>query len=163
MTETVVKLTPQLCAKIDDWVQRYPAGRKASGIMQALFYAQEENGGYLTTALLDAVADYLTMPHSLVYEIATFYSLYYLKPMGKNVINVCNNISCNLCGAEEVLAHLQQRLKIKVGETSADGKFSLLCTVECLGACIGAPAMQINKTCYNNLTPELLDSILAQF
>jgi NADH-quinone oxidoreductase subunit E len=159
---TVVNLAPELCAKIDAWIERYPPEHKASGIMQALLYAQEANDGYLSPPLLAAVADYLAMPHSLVYEIATFYSLYNLQPVGKNIIAVCNNISCSLCGAAAILEHLEQRLNIKAGENTADGKFSLR-TVECLGACIGAPIMQINNTYYENLTPDTVDAILAQF
>lgn len=155
-----MKLSTTLCAKIDEWVKRYPPERKASGVLQALHYTQEENGGSLTRDLLDAVADYLGMPHTLVYEVATFYTLFYLQPMGKRVISVCTNISCLLRGSEDILAHLQQRLQIKAGETSADGQFSLR-EVECLGACVGAPMMQIGKEYYEHLTFEKIDEILS--
>lgn len=163
MTKTVSKkLSATLCAKIDEWVKRYPPDRKASGVLQALHYVQEENGGSLTAALLDAVADYLAMPRTLVYEVATFYTLFYLEPMGKQVISVCTNISCMLRGSEDILTHLQKRLGIMAGETTADGRFSLR-KVECLGACVGAPMFQIGKTYYENLTPEKVDEILAKF
>jgi NADH-quinone oxidoreductase subunit E len=95
-----------------------------------------------------------------VYEVATFYTMYDLKPVGRNKINVCTNISCMLCGSDDIVAHLQDRLGIQLGETTADGKVTLR-QVECLGACGGAPMMQVNKTYYENLTAEKLDAILA--
>jgi len=152
-------LSPVICAKIDEWIKRYPPERKASGVLQALHYAQKENGGSLTQELLDAVADYLEMPRSSVYEVATFYTLYHLKPMGKQVISVCSNISCMLRGAEGILEHLKKRLGIGINETTSDGHFTLQ-EVECLGACIGAPMFQIGKKYYEQLTPEKVDEIL---
>lgn len=157
MTQTL--LSPELCAKIDEWVKRYPPERKASGVLQALHYVQEANQGSLNNDLLNAVADYLEMPRTRVYEIATFYTMYFLNPMGKNVISVCNSISCWLRGSEETIEHLEKRLNIKVGETTADKKFSLR-EVECLGACIDAPLCRVNKDYHGYLTPEKIDQLI---
>ena len=146
-------------ADIDRWVSKYPPEWKRSAVMPALSIVQEQNGGWLTTELMDAVAAYLDMEPIAVYEVATFYSMYELEPVGRHKICVCTNISCMLCGSETVVEHLQSKLGIKLGETTADGKFTLK-EVECLGACVGAPMLQIGKTYYENLTPEKLDQIL---
>jgi NADH-quinone oxidoreductase subunit E len=157
MNSTV--LSANVCAKIDEWIKRYPPERKASGILQALHYVQEENQGSLTVELMDAVADYLEMTRTQVYEVATFYSLFHLKPIGRHVVSVCSSISCWLKGSEKILEHFENKLKIAPGETTADGKFSLF-EVECLGACIGAPMCRVNKEYHEDLTPESVDKIL---
>ena len=146
-------LSEKICHQIDEWVKRYPPERKASGVLQALHYVQEEHGGSLTLELLDAVADYMDMPKSSVYEVATFYTLYHLKPVGRHVVSVCTSISCMLRGSEEIVEHLKKRLGIDIDETTADGKFTL-CEAECLAACAGAPMFQIGKQYYEDLTPE---------
>ena len=102
----------------------------------------------------------LGMPKIAVYEVATFYSMYELKPIGKHKVSVCTNISCMLCGCDEIVKHLQSKLKIKLGETTPDGRFTLK-SVECLAACAGAPMMQIGRDYYENLTPQKVDDILA--
>lgn len=145
--------------EIDRWVGKYPPEWKRSAVMPALSIVQEQNGGWLTTELMDAVAEYLDMEPIAVYEVATFYSMYELQPVGRHKISVCTNISCMLCGSESVVEHLQTKLGIKLGETTVDGKFTLK-EVECLGACVGAPMLQIGKTYYENLTPEKIDQIL---
>ena len=122
---------------------------------------QEANAGYLTTELMDAIADYLELPPIAVYEVATFYSMYEHEPVGRHKICICTNISCMLCGSDEVVAHLQKRLGIKLGETTADGRFTLK-EVECLGACVDAPMFQIDRKYYAKLTPEVIDQILDQ-
>jgi NADH-quinone oxidoreductase subunit E len=109
--------------------------------------------------LMDAVAEYLDMPPIAVYEVATFYSMYEHKPVGRNKICVCTNISCLLRGSDDVVKHLNEKLGIKFGEITEDGKFSLK-EVECLGACAGAPMIQIGREYYENLSPEKIDSIL---
>jgi len=144
---------------IDQWVAKYPVERKQSAVMAALRLVQEERG-WLTTELMDAVAEYLEMEPISVYEVATFYSMYDLKPVGRHKISVCTNISCMLCGSAELMAHLEKKLGIKRGETTADGKFTLK-EVECLAACAGAPMFQIGKTYYENLTKDKADAILA--
>ncbi len=164
MKETTLNkalLSAELCSKIEEWNKRYPPEKKASGVLQALHYAQEANGGSLTEELMDGVADFLEMPRSSVYEVATFYTLFHLKPVGKRVISVCTNLSCMLRGSEEILEHLKKRLGIEVNETTVDGQFTL-CEAECLGACIGAPMFQIGKQYYEHLTPAKVDQILNE-
>ena len=146
-------------AEIDQWVAKYPADRKESACMSALRILQDQNGGWLTNDLMDAVAEYLDMPAIAVYEVATFYSMYELKPVGRHKICVCTNISCMLCGSDDVVKHLNEKLGIKFGEITEDGKFSLK-EVECLGACAGAPMVQIGHEYYEHLTSETIDAIL---
>lgn len=146
---------------IDQWLKRYPADKRRSGVFEALRIVQEENGGSLTTELMDAVAEYLRIPKIAVYEVATFYTMYFLTPVGKHVINVCTNISCKLNGSDEIVDHLKNHLGIDVNETTKDGKFTLK-SVECLGACVGAPACQIGKAYHENVTPEKLDELIKR-
>lgn len=153
-------LSEKTRAEIDHWVKKYPPEQKQSAVLSALHTVQEEKGGWLTEPLMDAVADYLGMPRIAVYEVASFYSMYELKPVGRHKICVCTNISCMLSGSEKVMTHLQQRLGINVGETTSDGKFTLK-EVECLAACANAPMFQIGKHYYEDLTPEKIDAILA--
>ena len=152
-------LTQETCDGIDIWIAKYPQDQKQSAVMYALKLAQDQNGGWLTTELMDAVANYLSMPSIAVYEVATFYSMYEHKPVGKHKLCVCTNISCLVCGSGEVVKHLQDKLDIKMGETTPDNKITLK-EVECLGACTGAPMMQIGEQYYENLTPEKLDQII---
>jgi NADH-quinone oxidoreductase subunit E len=155
------KLSAHVRAKIDRWLLRYPPEQKRSGLLQALHYAQEENGGWLTEALMEGVADYLGLSKIAVYEVATFYSMFNLSPVGRHVINVCTNISCMLNGSEKVIEHLKKRLEIETGQTTSNGKFTLR-EVECLAACAGAPMFQIGRKYYENLTPEKIDAILNE-
>lgn len=148
-------------AEIDQWVAKYPQDQKQSACMAALRIVQDANSGYLTTELMEAVAGYLEMPNVSVYEVATFYSMYELSPVGKHKISVCTNISCMLCGSEEVVAHLEERLGIKLGETTEDGRITLK-EVECLGACVEAPMFQVATDFHGDLTPEKIDAILDQ-
>lgn len=152
-------LSPEIRAEIDRWVAKYPDEWKQSAVMAALRIVQDDNGGHLTQELMDKVADYLDMPPIAVYEVATFYSMYELSEVGKHKICVCTNVSCMICGSENIVEHLEKRLGIGLGQTTEDGKFTLK-EVECLGACGGAPMFQIGKQYYENLTPELVDSIL---
>lgn len=156
-----VELSSATREHIDQWNLRYPKEHKRSGVFEALRLVQEENGGFLTVAWMDAVADYLGMPHIAVYEIAAFYTMYHLNPVGRHVIDVCTNISCDLNGAEAILHHFKKRLGIELNETTSDGRFTLK-EVECLGACIAPPVCQIGKKFYENLTPEKVDEILAE-
>jgi NADH-quinone oxidoreductase subunit E len=140
-------------------VAKYPADRKSSAVMAALRIAQEQHG-WLSVELMDFVAELLEMRPIEVYEVATFYSMYEMKPVGRHKICVCTNISCMLRGSDEVVRHLENRLGIRMGETTADGRFTLK-EVECLAACVGAPMFQIDKTYYENLTPDRIDDILG--
>jgi len=152
-------LSDAAIAEIDKYIAKYPAEQKQSAVMGALHAVQDDCNGSLTTELMDAVADYLEMPAIAVYEVATFYSMYELKPVGKHKISVCTNISCLLCGSDEIVNHLNSKLGVKFGQTTEDGQFTLK-EVECLGACGGAPMFQIGKTYYENLTTEKVDQIL---
>jgi len=153
-------LTTPIYAQIDQMLTKYPADQRQSAVMSALMLVQKHNNGWLTTELMDQVADYIRMPKIAVYEVASFYSLFELKPIGKHKICVCTNISCMLRGSDEVVNYLKQKLQINLGETTADGKFTLK-SVECLAACGGAPMLQIGDTYHENLTTAKLDSILA--
>jgi len=147
-------------AEIDHWLTRYPPDRKQSAVLAALREVQHENGGYLTTELMDAVADYLDMPPIAVYEVASFYSMFELKPVGRHCIAVCTNISCMLRGSDTVLSYIERKLGIQLGESTPDGKFYLKKEEECLAACCGAPMMQVDHVYHENLTPEKVDRIL---
>jgi NADH-quinone oxidoreductase subunit E len=147
-------------AEIDHWLTRYPADRKQSALLAALREVQHENGGYLTTELMDAVADYLDLPAIAVYEVATFYSMFETHPVGRHNIAVCTNISCMLRGGDTVLAYIEKKLGIKLGESTPDGKFYLKREEECLAACCGAPMMQVDHVYYEHLTPEKVDQVL---
>ncbi|WP_342227028.1 NADH-quinone oxidoreductase subunit NuoE [Rickettsiella endosymbiont of Rhagonycha lignosa] len=152
-------LSEDLKIAIEKWTKKYPPDRRQSAVLPALMLAQEYNSGYLSQDLIDAVADYLEMSRVTAYEVATFYTMYELKPIGRHKIGVCTNVSCMLSGCDKIVAHLQNRLQIKFGETTADEKFSLR-EVECLGACANAPVVHIGQRYYEDLTPEKLDKIL---
>ena len=152
-------LTPQVRDSIDQEIAKYPQDWQQSAVMAALRIVQDENGGYLTDELMNQVAAYLDMPPIAVYEVATFYSMFELKPVGRHKICVCTNVSCMINGSDKIVEHMEKKLNIKLGETTDDGRFTLK-EVECLGACGGAPMFQIGTKYYENLTPELVDSIL---
>ncbi len=156
-----VVLSEAVCREIDLWVAKYPGPWKQSAVMAALRIVQDEDeqGGWLTHARMDAVAAYLEMPAIAVYEVASFYSMYELKPVGRHKICVCTNLSCMLNGSDRVVEHLEKRTGIRLGETTPDRRFTLK-AVECLGACAGAPMMQIGRQYHEHLTPEKIDSIL---
>lgn len=146
---------------IDHWIAKYPMEQRQSAVMSALRIVQEEHG-YLTSELMDSIAAYLDMAPIAVYEVASFYTMYEHKPVGKHLVNVCTNISCLLRDSAAVVNHLQNKLGIKLGETTADGRFTLR-SVECLGACVNAPMMQVNKDYHENLTTESIDAVLEQY
>ncbi len=152
-------LTDASLKEIDVWIAKYPADKKQSAVMSALRIAQDQNRGFLTEDLMDAVAEYLDMRPIAVYEVATFYSMYELEPVGKHKICVCTNISCMLCGSDKIVDRLTSKLGIKLGETTTDGRFTLK-EVECLGACVNAPMLQIGDTYYENLDEEKVDQVL---
>ncbi|MGD8378041.1 MAG: NADH-quinone oxidoreductase subunit NuoE [Gammaproteobacteria bacterium] len=146
--------------EIDRWVAKFPEGKQRSAVIAALTVVQHENNGYLTDELMDAVAEYLDLPPIQVYEVATFYSVFETKPVGRNHVSVCTNISCMLCGSDEIVNHIEKRLGIKLGESTSDGRIYLKKEEECLAACCGAPMMMVNHKYYENLTPEKVDEIL---
>ena len=153
-------LSEHLRAEIDSWVTRFPEGRQRSAVIAALHAAQHENQGYLTPELMDAIAAYLSLPPIQVYEVAAFYSMFETKPVGQHSISVCTNISCMLRGGENILAYLEKKLGVKVGESTVDGQFYLKREEECLAACCGAPMMMIDHKYHENLTPAKVDEIL---
>jgi NADH-quinone oxidoreductase subunit E len=156
-----VELSPAIRAEIDAWVAKYPPEWRRSAVMAALMIVQDANGGWLTPALMHAVADHLDMPPIEVYEVSSFYSMYETRPVGRHKICVCTNVSCLVCGSGQIVEHLEKRLGIGFGQTTPDGRFTLK-EVECLGACCGAPMLQIGHAYYEHLTPERVDAILDE-
>ena len=145
--------------EIDHWLTKFPPDRKRSAVIAALRAVQHEVG-YLSREQMDAVAAYLDLPPVQDYEVATFYSMFETKPVGRHHISVCTNISCMLCGGDEMLAHVEKRLGIKAGESTADGRFFLKKEEECLAACNNAPMMMVDHVYFENLAPEKVDEIL---
>ncbi len=154
-----MRLSEHLRSEIDDWAARFPSDQKQSAVLNALRAVQHEHA-WLSTELMDAVADYLGMPKIAVYEVASFYSMYELRPIGKHSISVCTNISCMLRGSDDIVEHLEKKLGIKTGQSTPDGRFYLKQEEECLAACCGAPMMQVDHVYYENLTPKKVDEIL---
>lgn len=146
--------------EIDHWLGKFPPEHKRSAVLAALREVQHENGGYLTVELMDAVAAYLELEPIDVYEVATFYSMFETRPVGRHSISVCTNISCMLRGADDIVAHIEQRLGIKTGQSTPDGRFYLKPEEECLAGCCGAPMMQVDHVYHEHLTPERVDQIL---
>lgn len=159
LTRKALRLSSHVREEIDAWCARFPPERKRSGVLAALRAVQHEQG-HLSTEQMDAVADYLDLPEIAVYEVATFYSMFELKPVGRHTISVCTNLSCMLCGADDMVAYIEQKLGIKQGDSTPDGRFYLKREEECLAACTGAPMMQVDHVYYENLTPAKVDEIL---
>jgi NADH-quinone oxidoreductase subunit E len=146
--------------EIDRWVAKFPPERRRSAVIAALREAQHQNHGYLTTGLMDAIAAYLGLPPIQVYEVASFYSMFETKPVGRVHVSVCTNISCMLCGSDAIVKAVEDHLGIKVGESTPDGKFYLKREEECLAACNNAPMMMVDHVYHENLTPETAVKIL---
>ena len=153
-------LNAQTRETIDSWVARFPEDRKRSAVIQSLMAAQEQNGGWLNRELVEAVADYLDIPPVWAAEVASFYSMFDNEPVGRHKVNICTNISCWLNGAEDVVAHAENKLGIKMGQTTEDGRVTLIVEEECLAACCGAPMMVVDGHYHENLTAEKIDTIL---
>lgn len=160
-TETTdIKFSEEKLREVSDIVARYPEGKQKSALIPVLHLAQNEFGGWLSTSTMDYVASLLNLKPIEVYEVATFYTMFHLKPVGKYVFQVCQTGPCMLNGSDDILAYIQEKLNIKIGETTADGLFTLQ-AVECLGACGYAPMMQLGKTYQEHLTKEKVDQIIA--
>jgi NADH-quinone oxidoreductase subunit E len=153
-------LSAHVREEIEHWKARFPEDRQRSAVIGALHAVQHENGGYLTPELMDAVAEYLELPNIQVYEVATFYSMFQTKPVGRHNVAICTNVSCMLRGADEIVEHVETRLGIKLGESTRDGRIYLKREEECLAACCGAPMMMVNHRYYENLTMDQVDDIL---
>jgi NADH-quinone oxidoreductase subunit E len=154
-------LTPEIRAEIDKHVAKYPPEWKQSAVMPALTLVQDHNGGWLTEELMNQVAAYLDMPEVAVYEVASFYAMYDLEPVGRHKISVCNSVSCMLGGAEDLMAHIEKKYAVPPGGTTADGKFTFK-EFECLGACRHAPAVMVDKTYHECVTPDAIDKIIKK-
>jgi len=154
-------LAAETLAEIDHWLAKFPPDRRRSAVLAALRAAQHQNHGYLTTELMDAIADYLGLPPIQVYEVASFYSMFETRPVGRIHISVCTNISCMLCGADRIVEHIERRLGIKTGESTPDGKIFLKREEECLAACNNAPMMMVDHVYHEHLTPEKVDQVLT--
>tara|TARA_B100001167_G_scaffold66367_1_gene39166 strand:- start:387 stop:881 length:495 start_codon:yes stop_codon:yes gene_type:complete len=152
------RLSQAVMDKVDKEAAKYPSRRAA--VKSALRYCQEE-AGWVSNGVVTAVAEYLGLAPIEVYEVATFYDMFYTEPGGRHRIRVCTNVSCMLRGAETIVSHLKEKLGIKVGETSQDGRITLL-EAECLGACGGAPMLVCGNQYFENLTTDKLDSLLDQ-
>ncbi len=145
---------------IEHWKLRFPEGKGRSAVLAALHAMQHENGGYLTIESMDAVAAYLELPNIQVYEVASFYSMFQTKPVGRHNVAICTNISCMLRGADDIVEHVEAKLGIRLGDSTGDGRIYLKREEECLAACCGAPMMMVDHVYYENLTKEQVDEIL---
>jgi len=155
-----ISFTPQTMKKVQEIISHYPEGKQKSALIPVLHIAQEEMGGSLNVDIMDYVAELLGITPIEVYEVATFYSQFYIDPVGKYVIEVCQTGPCAICGGEDIIAYLEEKLEIKVGETTPDNLFTLK-VVECLGACGSAPVMQVNTEFYEFLDTQKIDEIIT--
>ena len=161
MSDPVV-LSDHVKEEIEHWKARFPEDRKRSAVIGALHAVQHENAGYLTAEQMNAVADYLDLPTIQVYEVATFYSMFQTKPVGRHNVAICTNVSCMLRGAEDIVDHVEKKLGIKLGESTDDGRIYLKNEEECLAACCGAPMMMVDHVYHEDLTIDQVDKILDE-
>ena len=157
----MIQFSEEKLARVSEIIQRYPAGKQKSALLPILHLAQDEFGGWLDTPVMDYVASLLTIEPIEVYEVASFYSMYNLKPVGKYLFEVCQTGPCMINGSDDIIGYIKSKLNIGVGETTTDGLFTLK-TVECLGACGYAPMMQLGKTYREHLTKEKVDAIVEE-
>ena len=154
------ELSTHIKEEIEQWKARFPADRQRSAVISALHAMQHENKGFVTAEQMNAIADYLELPPIQVYEVATFYSMFQTKEVGRNEVAICTNVSCMLRGADDIVDHVEERLGVKLGQSTDDGRVFLKREEECIAACCGAPAMMVNHKYYENLTVEMVDEIL---
>ena len=157
--DKTIQFSPDGLKKVQEIISRYPSGKQKSALLPVLHLAQDEFDGWLSVEVMDYVAKLLSIQPVEVYEVATFYTMYNTKPVGKCLIEVCRTGPCWLRGADDVVEQIENRLGITVGETTADGQFTLK-TVECLGSCGTAPMLQCGAEFYEDLTPEKVDQLL---
>ncbi|MFW2476053.1 MAG: NADH-quinone oxidoreductase subunit NuoE [Sediminibacterium sp.] len=157
----MIRFSEEQMTEFKRLVARYPEGKQKSALLPVLHLAQDSFGGWLSAETMDYVADLLQITPIEVYEVATFYSMYNLKPVGKHMFEVCQTGPCMLNGSDDIIAYIGEKLGIKPGETTSDGLFTLK-TVECLGACGYAPMMQMGKTYREHLTKEKVDAIIDE-
>ena len=156
-----MKFSEEKLSKAKEIIASYPEGKQKSALLPILHLAQEENNGWLSAEAMDYIAGLLQIKPIEVYEVATFYSMYNLKPVGKYIFEVCQTGPCMLNGSDNIIAYIKEKLGIEVGQTTADGLFTLK-TVECLGACGYAPMMQMGKFYKEHLTKEIVDQIIEE-
>lgn len=157
----MIQFSQEKLDKVPEIIARYPEGKQKSALIPLLHLAQEEFGGWLDVPVMDYVASLLSINPIEVYEVATFYTMFNMKPVGKYVLEVCRTGPCMLCGSDQIIEHIKQKLGIKEGETTADGLFTLK-PAECLGACGYAPMMQLGKFYKEHLTIEKVDMLLDE-
>ena len=157
----MAKFSDSKLKEVEQIIQRYPEGKQKSALIPVLHLAQEEFGGWLSAEAMDYVASVLNLQPIEVYEVATFYSMYNLKPVGRYLFEVCQTGPCMLNGSDNIIKYIFEKLGIKPGETTTDGMFTLK-TVECLGACGYAPMMQLGKNYREHLTKEKVDAIIDE-
>ena len=153
-------INEELGKLINNVVKKFPSDKKRSAVIESLLILQHHNNGYVTKNIIKSLSDYLLISEIDIYEVATFYTMINTDPVGRNVISVCNNVSCMLRGSDEIFSYIEDKLKIKVGESTKDNKYYLKDEIECLAACNGGPMMQVNHKNYENLTLEKVDEIL---
>lgn len=156
-----MKFSEEKLVRVQEIIARYPEGKQKSALIPILHLAQEENGGWLSVEAMDYVAGLLQLTPIEVYEVATFYSMYNLKPVGRYLFEVCQTGPCMLNGSDGIISYIQEKLNIRIGETTPDGMFTLK-VVECLGACGYAPMMQMGKHYKEHLTKEKVDQIIDE-
>lgn len=153
-------LNEETRSSIDHWAAKFPPDKKRSALIQGMLAAQKQNGGWVSKDMIEAVADYLELPPVWAYEVASFYSMIDQEPVGRHKVNICTNISCWLNGAEELVEHVENKLGIKLGETTADERITLVVEEECLAACCGAPMMVVDGHYHEDLDTDKIDEIL---
>ena len=156
-----IEFSSEKINRVNELIARYPEGKQKSALLPVLHLAQEQFNGWLDVPVMDYVAGLLNIEPIEVYEVASFYSMYNLRPVGKHLFEVCQTGPCMLNGSDDIIDYIKEKLNIKVGETTADGMFTLK-TVECLGACGYAPMMQYGKTYREHLTKEKVDAIIEE-
>ncbi|MEO7080041.1 MAG: NAD(P)H-dependent oxidoreductase subunit E [Flavobacteriales bacterium] len=159
---TPFELSEKALAECRLILERYPAEFSKSGLIPILHVAQTDNDGWLSVAAMNAVAALLKIQYIEVYEVATFYSMFHLHPVGKHVFDVCRTVPCMLRGSDDIVAHIEKRLGIKAGQTTADGQFTLR-MAECLGSCGGAPMLQCGANYHEHLTTDKVDELIEKF
>jgi NADH-quinone oxidoreductase subunit E len=157
--ESNIKFSKELLAQAEELIKHFPEGKQKSALIPILHLAQAESDGWLSVPVMDQVAEILHILPIEVYEVASFYSMFNLKPTGKYLIEICQTSSCWMCGSEDIVSYLEKKLKVEVGQPTEDGMFQIK-LVECLGSCGTAPIFQIGERYYENLTFEKIDEIL---
>jgi NADH-quinone oxidoreductase subunit E len=159
-TNGAATLTEQTRRMIDHWVSKFPEDKKRSALVQSLMAAQDQNGGWITSELTEAVAEYLDLPAVWAHEVVSFYSMFFTEPVGRHKVHICTNISCWLNGADALVAHAEKKLGVKLGGTTDDGRVTLVREEECLAGCCGAPMAVVNGHYREHLDTEKLDVLL---